>query len=68
MPIIEFSLMSTEVDPFNENKRTDLVILMYSRWKEILIKAAWHNTYYHKFTNESFPNLGLGPFDLQTNT
>lgn len=40
MSIIEFSLMSIEVDPFNKNKHTDLMIPMYSRWKKILINAA----------------------------
>lgn len=31
MSVIEFSLMSIELDPFNENKHTDLMIPMYSR-------------------------------------
>lgn len=43
------------------------MILMYSRWKKILINAAWHNTYYYKFANELFPNLGSGPCDFQAN-
>lgn len=65
MSVIEFSLMSIEVDPFNKNNHTDLMIPMCSRWKKILISAAWHNTYYFKFTNELFPSSGPGPCDFQ---